>query len=372
MKCTCTRADLRDALNAVARAVAIKPSTPVIAGIFLHAEGNTLELQATNFQLSIVAKIPASIESEGDTVVLGKVLPEIVNKLSGEVVTISTAEADDENKMGAVLKSEAATFELLTMDATEFPQINPDAAEKSFRIQAIALKNLIARTVFACAFEDSRPVLTGCNVEIHGADIKFVATNTHRVAITSDKIFDEIDELRFVVPANSLRNLLSMLVGVHENIVAVDFSGASAAFTFDNIFMSTRLIDGEFPAYERVIPKSSTTNATVETAELLKAIDRMQIIARETEYKTVTMNFTQDGLEISSTSNDVGKSMEHVDAEVEGDDLKISFNFNYIVDVLKIVSSKKIRFAMNQPLQAVEIRGLSEDNFIYIVTPLRA
>ena len=367
MKCTCSKKDLNDALNAVVKAVAVKPSTPVLAGIYLRAADDTLELQATNFSISIIAKIPANVEVEGAIVVAGGYFTNIVGKLGGEIVTLT----NEDDAATVTLRSEAASFDLLSMDAEDFPRINKEDATHSFRIPKDALKNLIARTVFACSKDESRPVFTGCLIDIAGTAITFAATNTSRIAIARDQLFDELESLQFIVHAATLRNVLGMLYKSSDNVVSVDFYGTGVAFTFDNIFMSSRIIDGTFPPYDKVIPASCATTAEVDVAELRVAIERMQIIAQETEYKTVLFKFTQDGLEISANSYNVGKSIEHVDANVNGDDLEISFNFSYLLDALKVFDTKTIGFGMNQPLMPAKIQGTDDESFIYIITPLR-
>ncbi len=368
MKCTCSRADLNAALQAVSKAVAVKSATPILAGIYMLATGNNLELQATNFQLSVIAKIPANVESEGAIVVPGQTIPEIVRKLGGEIVTIS----NDNDTTAAVIKSDAAAFTIPTMEAEDFPKINPDNPLTSFRIQLPALKNLINHTVFACSKDESRPAFTGCNVEISGTDIKFAATNTHRIAIAKEKIFDEISEpLNFIIPASTLYNIRSMLAISNDSIITIDYSGNDVAFRFDNFFVSSRLIDGTFPPYERAIPPSCATVAELNVADFTAAVDRISIISKSTEYNSILFKFTHDGLEISSSALDVGNGVEHVDVELEGPDLEIAFNFNYIMDVLKIAASKNIKVGMNQTLTPIDVREIGNDDFIYIVTPVR-
>lgn len=368
MKCTCAKNDLRDALQAVSKAVAVKPSTPVLGGIYLCATGNNLELHATNFQLSILATIPANVEVEGAIVIVGKVIPEIVRKLAGEIVTISN---EDDNS-AATFKSDAAAFSLPTMEAEDFPKINSDDPQISFRIQANALKNLIRHTVFACSKDESRPAFTGCNVEISGTSIKFVATNTHRIAISEDKIFDELAEpLQFIIPASTLYNIISMLAISTDNVITVDYAGNGIAFRFDNFFVSSRLIDGTFPPYDKVIPPSCATVAEIEVADFAAAVDRISIISKNTEYNSIKLKFTQEGLEISADSLEVGKGVEHVDVNLEGPDLDISFNVSYIMDVLKIAETKNLKIGMNQSLTPADFREVGNDDFIYIVTPVR-
>ncbi len=370
MKCTCSKNDLRNALQAVSKAVAEKPQTPILAGIYLHAEGSMLEIQATDFSLGIIAKIPANTEIDGEIVVLGRKLTEISGKLSGEIVTIT----DEEEESMATLKSDAAKYSLLTLSAEDFPKVKPQQEfTNSFKIRVAALKNLIRCSTFACARDkQAPPMFFGCSIQISGSNITFVGTNTHRIAIAKDEILDNADDFQFIIPAKTLNDVSGMLdIKGNDKLVTVECSTKHAAFTFDNIFVTSRLIDGQFPPFDKVIPESSDTFATLEVAELRESITRVELIARDSEYSTVKLNFTQEGLELSASANQVGKFLEHVDADVEGPDIEISLKVAYISDLMKIIGEEKLKIAMTKPLAAVEMREIGNDNFIYIVTPVR-
>lgn len=367
MKCTCSKDDLNGALSAVIKAVAVKPSTPVLAGIYLQAAGDSLELQATNFAISVVARVPANVEVEGATVVTGRVLAAVVQKFSGDIVTLT----NEKDAATLELRSEAASFELLSMDAEDFPRINRETSLHSFRINKGALIRLINRTVFACAKDEGRPVFAGCFIDISGTAITFVATNTSRIAIARDVLSDSLDSLQFIVHAATLRNLLGMLYRAADAVVTVGFSGSEVTFSFDDIFLTSRIIDGAFPPYDKVIPASCATTADLDLRDLRAAVDRMQIIAREAEYQTLRFTFTQDGLELSSNSYTLGSSVEHLDSNVSGDDIELSLNFNFLIDALKAFDTEKVSFGMNQPLTPVKISPLGADDFTYIITPLR-
>ena len=368
MKFTCAKNELKDALQVANRAVAVKPQTPILAGVYLRAEGSTLEMQANNFSLGIITKVAVNTEDAGEVVVVGKYFQEIVSKLPGETVTIS----HEHGESVVNIQSGSAAFNLLAMSAEDFPKVKSQEVVTSFKIRSVALKNLIRRTVFASASEDaSRPIFTGCLFEINGNSITVAATNTHRIAIQKDTISDEISEMNFIVPSATLRDLARMIDTQSENLVTVDYSGKYIAFTFDNIFMTSRLIEGQYPPYEKVVPASCDMHVRVKVAELLAAVDRVALISKETEYNTIRFIFTQDGVNVSSTSPEVGKAEEHVDATLEGEDLDISFNVKYISEVLSVLETEYCRIGMNKPLYPIDIREEDSDEYIYIVTPVR-
>jgi len=368
MKFTCAKNELKDALQVANRAVAVKPQTPILAGVYLRAEGSTLEMQANNFSLGIITKIAVNTEDPGEVVVVGKYFQEIVAKLPGDTVTITYDNGDNT----VYINSGASKYNLLAMSAEDFPKVKTQEVVTSFKIRSAALKNLIRRTAFACANDDaSRPIFTGCLFELNGNSITVAATNTHRIAVKKDTISGEVETMNFIVPAATLRDLARMIDTSSDNLVTVDYSGKYIAFTFDNIFMTSRLIEGQFPPYDKLVSAPTDIHVKVNVAEMLAAVDRVTVISKETEYNTIRFIFTQEGLEISSNSPDVGKAEEHINATLEGADIDISFNVKYIAEVLQVLDSEKCRIGLTKPLAPIDVREDDNDDYIYIVTPVR-
>ena len=368
MKFTCAKNELKDALQVANRAVAVKPQTPILAGIYFKAEGSTLEMQANNFSLGIITKVAVNTEEAGEVVVVGKYFQEIVSKLPGDTVTITYDSGDNI----VYIKSGASNYNLLAMSAEDFPKVKTQEVVSSFKVRSATLKNLIRRTVFACAAEDAtRPIFTGCLFELNGNSITVAATNTHRIAVKKDTVSDEVEVMNFIVPSSTLRDLSRMLDSSTDNLVTVDYSGKYIAFTFDNIFMTSRLIEGQFPPYEKLVSAPTEIHAKVNVGEMLAAVDRVALISKETEYNTIRFIFTQEGIDISSNSPDVGKAEEHINATLEGEDIDISFNVKYIAEVLNVLESENCRIGLTKPLAPIDVREDEGDDYIYIVTPVR-
>ena len=367
MKITCSKNDLIEACQALSKAIANKAPTPIISGIYMKAEGSTLELQANNFEIGVIAKIPVNTEIPGEIVVTGKYLQEIIKKLSGEVVSIS-----EEENHTITIQSETASFKLLCMSAEDFPKVKSPEIYASFKMKKKVLKNLIRKTAYACASDDARPIFTGCYLDITGNDVTMAATNTHRIAVIKETVDESIDNISLVIPSKSLWEVSRLIDSSNESTdVFIECSRKNVSFTFDNIYFTSRLIDGQFPPYDKVIPKTSTTVATVNVAEMLDAVDRVALISKENEYKTIRFMFSQGSINISSDSPDVGKAEENISAVVEGPDLDISFNVIYIIDILRAADTDEVVIKLNQHLSPVDIREKDNDNFIYIVTPVR-
>ena len=367
MRFSCYKDDLNDALQFVIRAVAVKPQTPVLSGIYLRAEGSMLELQANNYSMGIIVRIPVNTEEPGDIVVGGKKFQEFVRNMPDKTITFF----DEDNSL--VMESGGASVRLLTMTTQEFPKVKTPDAESSFRIRTIVLQDLIRRTVFAAAKDDdSRPIFKGCCFEIKNNAINLVATNTHRLALAKGTLPDNYDGMSFVVPADTLRDIMNRIDSKDaDNYVTVNYSRRFVAFTFDNVFVTARLIEGLFPPYDRVIPTSSTTRVTVDTKDFKEAIELVALMSKETEYNTVKFVFNSDGIEISSDSPEIGGAVKTVEADCDGDDLTIAFNAGYIIDVLKIIDTAKVEISLNDQFSPAAFIEPGNENFVYIATPVR-
>ena len=196
MKFTVSKKEIADALKFVNKACAVKSNTPILSGIYLSAAESRLEMQATDNTLGIIAKIPVNVEETGATVILGKKLFEVVTKLGGEIVTISTNESLVE------ISSEGTKYNLLKLDAEDFPKIRQEENLQSFTLPQRKLKNLIRRTYFSADFskDASRPIFTGVLFKSDGERLTLAATNTHRLAVATEKISAE----EFVSSAETL------------------------------------------------------------------------------------------------------------------------------------------------------------------------
>ena len=359
MKITVSKKEFSDALKIMNKACAVKPATPILSGIYLKVSSSCLELQATDYTLGIITKIPANIEVEGETVIVGRKLLEIVQKLSGEVVTISAQENSAE------IFSNGSKFSLLIMNAEDFPKIKVEESDEKITLRQVQFKNLVSKTAFAASKDDGRPIFTGVLLKFEGEKLTFAATNTHRLAVATERISAQLNG-EFIISAKVLQEIASMIDGADE--ITLVHSGSKIFFTFDNVLVTTRIIVGVYPPFEKVFPKENEIFATVDVDEFKNALDRVAVIAKETEYQTVNFLFANNELKISARSNEVGKAEENISAEILGGELDIGFDFNYWSDVLKVVDAEKITIGMSKPLAPVDFQA---ENFHYVVTPVR-
>lgn len=371
MKINCLKSDLVQALHVVSRAVASKPQTPLLSGIYVKADQDGVELQATDYALSIRCRVQAEVEEAGTIIVSGRYFQEVTRNLPADDVIIET---DTEEKQ-VFIRAGSAHFQLLVMHrqhGEEFPTIRPLEGKVSFTIGDVLLKQLIRKTAFSCAGEDGRPVFTGCMLELGEDEVKMVATNTHRLSFMETPLAGVHGEGRqFIIPAKVLEELRQTLTSDLPESIAVTCTYSEISFAFENIYLKTRLIEGQFPDYRRVIPTDFSTRVTLSTADFLAAVNRVSLIARASDYNVIKLNFSDGQVHMTSNNPEIGQAEERVAAVIDGPEVSIAFNAVYVTDVLKNIDTKNFYFSLNESLKPAVIRETENDAFLYVITPVR-
>lgn len=367
MKITCTKELLSHAVQIVQKAVATKAQMPILTGIYMTAADNILELQATDYEIGVSCKIEAEVEEPGSVVLSGRYFQEVVRKLPGDRIEISSNNEDRTIK----ITSNFAQFNLLCLPAEEFPVLKPLAGDTVFQIRDNILRELIKKTVFACANDEARPIFTGGLLEVNNHDVTMVATNTHRLALKKDMI-DRFDgNIKMIIPAKILNELARVMVSDVPSNVTISCQRNQIGFAFDNVYILSRLIEGQFPDYNRVIPPNFATTVTINTDQFLDAVERVSLLARDGEYNVIKLSFRNNSVIITSNNPDIGKAEENVNASIDGNELDIAFNAKYVTDILKNISSDQLTFSLNTPLSPASVKPLDDPNYTYIITPVR-
>ncbi len=367
MKITCAKNELLAALRFASKAIASKPQTPLLSAIYLKAEGDTAEIHGNNNDTGLISYIHAEVEKPGHIAITGRYFQEVVTKLPGEEVTIEY----DQQKRIAHITSGQADFRLLSMDANSYPTVKHFEGNLSFTVKDNVLREAVKKTAFACATDPNRPLFTGVSIQVDRTKVIFAATNSHRLAVNTMQLPEETTTIKMIVPGRMLLDVMHNLTSEVPIDVKVTCSYNSISFEFENVFMTSRLLEGTFPDFARVIPAEFETKVHMDTAEFRSAVDRVSLIARSSEYNIILLDFEDDKVSISSVNQDVGQADEDVAANIEGNNISIAFNSQYIVDALKNIDSKTITFCMNQPLTAARIIEDGVDSFVYVVTPVR-
>ena len=352
MKFTCSKETLLSVLSQISKAIAVKPASPVLGGIYLKVADNSLELHANNYSLGMSAKITVNALENGEVVVIGKKFLDVVRAMPNSDAIIFTY---DENENCFEIACGRSSYSIATFNVEDFPKVTKKDAENSFDIKANILRSLIKKTVWACVQDESHPLYSGCLLDTNDDSITVVGTNMHRVSIATDKLLQKPAEpLRFVVPVDSLRSIAEMLPDDDDLNITIDYTGKNVAFTIENIFLT------------------SATVVIADVEELKAALERISIISKEDTNKRVAFEFSQDGTKIYATTSEIGSGTENLRSDVSGPDLNISFNYSYIIDALKVLKNGNCRMAFNGIYDALDLRSQNDENYIYIVTPVRA
>lgn len=368
MKIICKKELLHHAVQTVQKAVSSKATLPILTGIYLSANDGQLEVQATDYEIGISCTVEATVEQPGTIVLSGRYFQELVRKLPGDSVEISSNQEDRTIK----IISNLSQFNLLSLPAEEFPVLKKMSSENKMIVKDIVIKELIKKTVFACAADEARPMFTGCLLETEGQEIRMVGTNTHRLAFKKAELSQNSDNnAKMIIPAKILAELARILISEEPLDVEISWQRNQVSFAFDNIFIISRLIEGQFPDYNKVIPPSFATVVKTNTDIFLDAVERVSLVAKDGDYNVVKFGFAKDNIIITSNNPDVGKAYETISAETEGNDLEIAFNVKYVTDILKNIGTEQIVFSLNSQLSPASIKPVENDSYVYIITPVR-
>ena len=378
MNITLAKSDLISALQIVSKGLSTKPQTPILSSVYMTAKEGQLELQSTNYELGFIVTIPAEIHTVGTAVLPGKYLTEFARKLPAEEVSIDTGSSDGL----AVIRSGSARFTLRTMEVSDFPVLQRMEGTLQFTIKDRTLARLVKKSTFACLREeqrDRRPIFTGCQLEVEGKEVTFAATNVHRLAVKSELLEEDAGQIRIIIPAKFLEEVTRTITGNVPTDIHVTCSYNQISMSADGIYMTSRLIEGAFPDYRRVIPQEENirTRVILDAATFASAVERASLIARTDQYNIVKLAFEEGLMRISSNSPEIGEAEETIAAEVTGDDVTIAFNASYLMDAVKSLDSDTFILslqganAQGMNLSPITIREEADPNYIYVVTPVR-
>ncbi len=369
MKLSVMQENLARGLQVVSRAVSTRSTLPVLGNVLLKTEDGGLKLTATNLEIGITYWVPGKIEEDGATTVPAKLITDIVNSLpSSERVDLELQAAD-------TLHIRCGRFEthVKGIDADEFPA-SPTAGERpTTRIPQGVLRRALEETTFAAASDEARPILTGVLARFEGDRLTLAAADNYRIAVKGVSVLDPVEDASFVIPARSLNELARVLADVEDPVeVVLSPARNQILFHLEGVDLVSRLIDGQFPNYQQVIPSAHTTRAVVDREELQKAV-RLAALIASASANIVKLQVGSDGdagVTVSANA-EVGDNEGRVEASVEGDGTTIAFNARYLTDVLSNVEADQFAIELNGPLSPGVFKPIGDDRYVHVVMPVR-
>lgn len=358
------RATLCEAVTNLTRAVSTKATIPVLEGIYMEAKGGKLKLLAYNLELGMTKEIEVSVKEEGSAVLNARIFGDILRKLSGDTISLSCDE-----KMVCKLESNHSVFEIVSMNPNDFPELPEVDPTGGVTIPSEQLKDMVRETIFSVATgENAKPVLTGLLFSVKEKELRIVGVDGFRLAVRKEKLNHEGD-LTFIAAGRAIAEAVK-IVRDDEETVTLNVGKRHFSVTVDGYTLVSRILDGEFINYEKIISPSYSTVITADAKEIVSIIERISLVIND-QLKTPVRCYMHKGEVLFSCATAVGKAMDSCECELTGNELEIGFNAKYLTDALKATETDKVTLNFNGPLAPMLILPVEGDDFIYMVMPMR-
>ena len=362
MKISILQQDLLPTLQSVNRSVGIRSTLPVLDNVLLQAEGKKLKLAATNLEIGVIKFIPVEVEKEGAITVPAKTLLDLVSTLDQGKIALSS-----ENEILSI-KSGSFSAQINGISAAEFPAI-PLAQDKAINLPKEILASA-TQILFAAAADEGRPVLTGILTESKNGKIDLVATDGFRLAHREIQT-PKGPEFKSLIPKKTFEEVLRVLEEEDGEVsISTSENQNQIIFSIGQTLISSRLIEGQFPAWEKIIPDKQVTRLIIDREELLKAIKLAAVFAKG-EANIVVLKARPDKLLLSSQAKELGSQENEIEAKVSGEELEVAFNTKFLQDILSAALSTQIILEFSGPLSACLIKPVGVEGLEYIIMPVR-
>ena len=367
MHITFPKANLQKAINVLQKVSQNKTSSNLQGAIYMTTKNGQVELQGNDFELGIRLTIDGDIKEPGTLVVGSRYFQELIRKLPGD--TIELYKPEDGNSL--TITSGSSEFNLVTLHPDDFSLVEQIHDQDHVNIDSFAMKELIDLTNYAAATDEDRPVFTGALLEIKENEVTMVATDTHRMAVKKITIDEPATTpMRAIIPTKTLAEVSRLLPTDNPAMINIIWNRTQIVFNFESIYIISRLIEGTYPEYEKVIPSQFDSSAVIDRREFAGAVDRVSLLAKDISYNVIRYDWAESNVTLSTQNTEIGMAKEDVAVEFKGTPFTISFNGRYISDILRHSTGDNIHLFLKQNGPVV-IRQDNNPNYTYVVTPVR-
>ncbi|MBQ9090295.1 MAG: DNA polymerase III subunit beta [Alphaproteobacteria bacterium] len=369
MKLTIERGLLLKALSHIQSVVERRQTIPVLSNVLIETQGDIVSLRATDNEIEIVEKLPAGVETQGAVTIPAHKLYDIVKKLP-EGSQLQMAYVEETGQVSLV--SGRSKFALSTLPADGFPSMMMEETPFSFSVNAKDMVDLIAKTGFAVSMEETRYNLNGIYMhEKKGAESKLtaVATDGHRLACAGISLPQGAEGMPGVIIPRKTINELAKLAGETEDAVQVSLSANQIRFSMGDVVLSSRLIDGTYPDYEKVIPINNDKKLQAHAETLTDVIERVSVVSEKS--RGIKLSLSNGLLQVFAASVDEGSAEDEMDAVYDGESVEIGFNYRYLLDILGQVKSETVQMYLQDSASPVILQDEADDNALYVLMPMR-
>lgn len=362
MKIDANKSILLKGITAVQNIISSRSALPILSNILLETSKDNLNIVGTDLDIGIIVTIPVSITTPGSITVPAKRFMDIIKELPEANVSISVKK----NNMTHIM-CENAQFKIMGIPKDEFPKLPELKDRDMIKINQALFKNILNMTAFAMSRDETRYVLNGVYMVIKKNLLKMVATDGRRLALMEQEIsMEKSIEKKLIIPAKTIQELIRNLK--EDGDLQISFGENQVMFDLGDIVIISRLIEGEFPNYEQVIPKEAKDKVTIDREKLLLATKRISLFATQ-DSQVIKIAIDKDKMVMSKNSPDIGEATEEIAVKYGGSPLSIGFNPNYIMDALKNLNDQAIDFELQDPEKPGVIR--TKEKYIYVVLPMQ-
>lgn len=333
----------------------------MLSGVHCSLTGDQMTMTGTDLDLTISVEFPVAGEEDGVVVVPSKLIVDVIKSLEPGAVTLESS-GDSVRISGG-----RSHFSLRLIPAEEFPHLSETSAD-SVTLDVAAFAEGLSQVVPAASTDDSRPILTGVLLAAEGNGLRLVATDSYRLAVRDLPGTAVLDaDQSVLIPSRALEEVRRLLSGA--STLTVQFGEGSASFEIDDVRLTTRLIDGDFPAYRGLIPQSQPNRLTVDRAALIESVRRVKLMAREPA--SVRLTLTESGVTLAAVTQDVGEASEDLEGTFEGSELTVAFNPEFLLNGLEVTPGEEVSLYTTDELKPALLRPTDSDDVLYLLMPVR-
>ena len=371
MKAVCNIDLFSRKLALVSRGVSARTTIQLLGGILLEVGERAVRLSATDMEVSVQTYSPAEAEEEGRVVIPARIFNDVVRSLPGGELSLS----HDRSKGVVHLKARENEYSIRAYAAEDFPQLPKFDESEAFKMGGEALVETVEKVSRSYSRDETRPVLTGILISFEQSRVKMVTTDSYRLSIKETELATTFDgSQEAIIPARAMQEVSRIFSSSDEEQIEISLSENQALFRIGDVLFGTRLIEGNFPEYRRLLPNAFEREISVRREELINTLRRVNLFAqRQTPPVPVSMDFSEGAVEVTVRNGEVGEARERLPATSE-DEFHISFNPSYLLDGVSAVNSEKVLFKLNEPLKPgliVPDTNGEEADFLYLIMPMR-
>ncbi len=362
MKFICDRTTLSNAISGVSKAVATHSNMPILETILFHAEQGRIVLTAYDLEIAITTNIPAIVSNPGELALSAKLIGDMVRRLPSDDIEVESNE-----DLSVSVKGGITQYNLTSMNPMDYPILPDPGADEAVEIESETLKEMIDTTLFAVSVDDKKPAHTGELFVLNSTSLTIVALDGYRLAIVERPV-TATREIKIIIPSKTMGEV-SRLMGESEEKVLICANRRFVVFRNEEYTITSRLIDGEYLDYSRVIPAGCTTTVTVSTNAFLNSIDRASLIITERLKNPLRIRF--DNTVTIRCQTPLGSVQDEIPATIEGQAVEVGFNNRYLMDALRYSGKDEVTLQISGPLAPVKVVPTEGNDFMFLVLPLR-